>query len=158
MNLNRINLRRATPEDIPQLQALYVHTIDNACTGDYDEAQRNVWKKSIENTGRWTVALQTQYFLVATIGGDIAGFGSLRDGDYIDFMYTATPYLGKGIASAIYTALEQEAIRQYKMTLTSDVSKTARRFFESKGFVIEKENEHMINGVMISNYRMRKEL
>ncbi len=155
---SRIMLRRAQMDDLPRLQTLYVETIDNTCKADYDDAQREVWKKSIEHTARWQAALQTQYFLIAEIDGNTAGFGSLRDGDYIDFMYTAAAYPGKGVGSAIYAALEQKAIEQFKLALTSDVSKTARRFFEGKGFVVEKENEYVINGVMISNYRMRKKL
>lgn len=42
--------------------------------------------------------------------------------------------------------------------LTADVSKTAKPFFEKKGFLLVKEQENLLDDVLIVNYKMRKDL
>lgn len=138
------------------LQQLYCQTIEHTCKQDYDEAQRTAWQQGIRNEQRWIDAIENQYFLVAEIGRDIAGFGSLLDSSYIDFMYTSNLHLRKGVAGAIYNLLEAEALKNGAARLTSDVSLTARPFFEKQRFTIIKTNLNLVRGIEISNYRMEK--
>ncbi|MCF0072806.1 GNAT family N-acetyltransferase [Dyadobacter sp. CY261] len=140
------------------MQNLYIETIDYTCASDYDRDQRNAWKRGTENQERWTAAIQTQYFIVAEVDGNLAGFGSLENGSYIDFMYTSKNYLRQGVAQIIYGQLEARAIELGSMSLTSDVSKTARPFFEKQGFRVVSENTNWVHDVWITNFKMRKEL
>jgi putative acetyltransferase len=94
---------------------------------------------------------------VAELDKQIVGFGSLRDGDYLDFMYTHSDYQGKGIANSIYADLAREWERLGERQLIADVSKTALSFFKKKGFVVERVNDNFISGIPIINYRMKKE-
>ena len=151
-----INIRRAALKDLPEIQALYVATIKNTCTQDYNQQQIAVWTSSVENRERWETAITTQYFLVAEIGRKIVGFASLREGDYLDFLYVHHLYLRQGIAGRLFGELEKEWHRSGSKNLTSDVSKTARPFFESKSFRVVKENRRMMKGVGITNYNMVK--
>ena len=41
-------------------------------------------------------------------------------------------------------------------SLASDVSITAKIFFEEMGFTVEKENRNFIKGIMLINYTMVK--
>ncbi|WP_274474240.1 GNAT family N-acetyltransferase [Mangrovimonas aestuarii] len=153
---NKIILRRATLNDMNELHELFVDTIKQTCKSDYGSEQIRVWTASVKNTSRWTQAISEQYFIVAEINGVIAGFGSLKDGNYIDFMYVHKDYQGKGVANCIYSDLESESKRFKTKTLTSDVSKTAQPFFEKKGFEVVLENINIRDGVEINNYLMRK--
>ena len=151
-----INLRPARRDDLSEIQALFVDTIRSTCKNDYSQEQIMAWTSSVENKVRWTAAVDQQFFLVAEKENRIIGFASLKNGDYLDFMYVHQACLRQGIADRLYTALENESKRLGCTFIVADVSKTARPFFESKGFKVLKVNQHLIRGVEIINYRMRK--
>lgn len=155
---SEITLRNAIPADLPEMKELYKGTIMQVCADDYDEAQRNIWASSANNIQRWEGLISSQYVLLAVKDGIITGFGSLRDGNYLDFMYVHKEYQRQGIADVLLHALEAEAIGAKSAIITSDVSKTARPFFEKKGYVVVKEQENVRENVILINYKMKKEL
>ena len=150
----KIELRHATLNDLNEMQDLFVETIISTCSKDYNDEQINVWTSSVENKDRWRARITNQFFLVAEIDNKIVGYGSLDNGNYLDFLYVHKDFLRKGIANLIYEKLKSESLRHGFDKLTSYVSKTARPFFETKGFKIIKENKNMMNGVEIINYHM----
>lgn len=151
-----ITIRRAEPEDLKELQALFVETINSTCPGDYTAPQINAWTSSIENKDRWNRLIVHQYSIVAIIDGKIVGFAALDNGDYLDFMYVDKTHQRKGIATQLFDALKLESLRQGFYKLQSDVSITARPFFEAKGFEVAKENRKSVNGIELVNYRMQE--
>lgn len=82
----------------------------------------------------------------------------LLNGDYLDFMYVHKDFQRQGIAEILLNALEAEAKRRDTKIITSDISKTARPFFEKKGYVVVNEQENLRAGVVLINYKMKKEL
>lgn len=154
----KINLRPARLADKIALQMLYRRTIDYACINDYDQQQRDAWKRGTENESRWVQAISEQFFVIAEIDSEIVGFGSLKNGCYIDFMYTDPGHSREGVGLAIYMQLEAKARDQGVQALKSDVSKTARPFFAKLGFRLIRENHNLIQGVQIVNYHMQKTL
>ncbi len=150
-------LRLAQTADIPALQALYKSTIELSCINDYTPEQIRVWAASAQNDERWKKRIEGQYFIVAIIAQAIVGFASLENGNYIDMMYVHHNHLRRGIANLLMDALEKKASSHHLKELYSNVSKTAKPFFEKRGFQVVKENWIEIEGVSISNYRMVKE-
>ncbi len=155
---NEIILRAAVFADLPEMKDLYKGTIMQVCANEYDEEQRKVWASSAEKTERWENLIKEQYVVLAVKDGVIAGFGSLLNGNYIDFMYVHKDYQGQGIAGVLLRALEKEAVRHKSKVITSDISKTARPFFEKKGYVVVKEQENVRGDVILINYKMKKAL
>ena len=153
-----INIRLVTNKDLPVLQNLFINTIKTICSNDYTPDQIEAWTSSVKNTERWIFKMNNQFFIVAEHDDKIIGMGSLENYNYLDFMYVHHKYVKKGIASILYQNIEKEAIKHNETFLFSDVSKTAKPFFEKKGFVILHENRFKINNIDIMNYRMRKEL
>nr|WP_295921880.1 GNAT family N-acetyltransferase [uncultured Dyadobacter sp.] len=151
-----ITLRTAQIHDLETLQSLYQQTIEDSCQSDYDERQRKAWRQGVENKQRWISALENQYFLIAEMNGQLAGFGSLRDDNYVDLMYTGKDFQRMGVARRIYEHLESKALASGTLVISADVSKTARRFFEKQGFILVSENLNVIGGVDIVNYSMQK--
>lgn len=80
-----INLRSASLADMKEMQDLFVETIKNTCSDDYNQEQLTAWVSAVENRGRWEHFLATQYFVVAETGNRIVGYGSLDSGSYLDF-------------------------------------------------------------------------
>lgn len=153
-----IRIRPGDLKDLEQLKQLFRDTIINICVADYNEAQIRVWAAGAENTERWLSVLTGQYVLVAETNDTTVGFGTLDNGHYIDLLYVDKDYQGHGIARQLYVALETEARRQGQTTLTADVSKTARPFFEKMGFDLLMEQTVVRQGVALNNFRMKKNL
>jgi putative acetyltransferase len=153
-----MNFRKATASDLNEIQQLYIETIQSVCKNDYDTAQIEAWISGVKNTERWTTVIETQFVLLAIIRDQIAGFGTLKEGNYIDFFYIHKDFQRQGIANKIFTELELEAKKNHSKIITSDVSVTAKPFFEKKGFVVKMEQKNMVKGVEIINYKMEKEL
>jgi len=153
-----ISIRQAKISDLAEMQKMFVDTISTICKNDYSQEQIRVWTSSIKNTQRWTDKLTTQYFLVAEFDNKIVGYASLENNDYFDFLYVHKDYQRQGIADQLYTEIVKEAVKRKSFILYSDVSKTARPFFENKGFQTLAEQTNIIQGVEITNYKMTKKL
>jgi putative acetyltransferase len=158
MNNPKVVIRHSNLSDLNELQNLFVDTISTICKNDYTPEQINVWTSSIENSKRWTDKLTSQYFLVAELDNKIVGFASLEKNDYLDFLYVHKDHQRQGIAENIYAEIEKEAINRKATVIFSDVSETARRFFEKKGFRTITQQTNIIRGVEIINYKMSKTL
>lgn len=147
-------IRQANIDDLEEVLKLFVDTINNTWKNDYTKEQIEVCVSSARNEEKWESRIRTQYFLVAQLNKEIVGFGSLENENYIDLIYVHKDHLRKGIANRILDSLKNKAQENGNKNLTSDVSKTARPFFEKNGFRVIKENEFDLNGVLISNYQM----
>lgn len=154
----KISIRHSKLSDLTEMQKMFVDTISTICKDDYSPEQIKVWTSSIENTQRWTDKLTSQYFLIAELDNKIVGYASLENNDYFDFLYVHKDYQRQGIADRLYSEIEKEAINRNATILNSDVSETARRFFEKKGFKIITPQTNIIKGVEIVNYKMTKTL
>jgi len=153
-----MRLRFALLSDLPEMQKLYAETIQAVCINDYSQQQIDVWKATAENTERWTNVVNEQLAVVAEKNHKLIGFGTLRDGNYIDFFYIHKDFQGQGIADKILSQLETHALKSGNFNLTSDVSITAKPFFEKKGFLVVKEQKNLRKGVELINYKMSKTL
>lgn len=158
MNNSKISIRLSKLIDLIEMQKMFVGTISTICKDDYSPEQIQVWTSSIENTQRWTDKLASQYFLIAEVDNKIVGYASLENNDYIDFLYVHKDYQRQGIADTLYSEIEKEAIKKKATVLYSDVSKTARLFFEKKGYKTLETQTNIMQGVEIINYKMTKQL
>lgn len=147
-------IRKATLKDLPFIQNLCIETIVNTCHRDYNSLQIEAWISSVKNSKKWKDAIQNEYFLVAEKNNLIIGFTSLKNKNYINFMYVHQNYLQQGIASLLYNNILAVATQENVDQLTANVSITAKPFFKSKGFKVMKENLNIINNIEIINYSM----
>lgn len=154
----KIKIRNGVLTELPEIQNLFSETITFVCQNDYNEKQIEAWKSSIENSERWQNLIQNQYFIVAELDNEIVGFASLDNGNYIDVLFIHKDFQRMGIAQKLFDELENEAKRLNCFILTSDVSKTAKAFFESNGFEVVTEQLQIRKNVEMVNYKMQKEL
>ena len=153
-----IQIRSAGLPDLPEIQNLFVTTISSICIHDYSPDQINAWTSSIKNTERWSGKINSQYFLVALSDHKIVGFASLEKKDYLDFLYVHKDFQRRGIALKLYNLIEVEALNRGAMVLNSDVSITAKPFFEKNGFTVLQPQTVMIDGIEIANFKMTKKV
>ena len=145
-------------KDLQTLQSLFTQTIQTVCRKDYSPEQINAWTASVDNTKRWVDLINDQYVLLALDQNTVAGFASLKDNHYLDFFYVHKDYQGQGVAKQLYAAIEKAALTHNAATITSDISITAKPFFESRGFVTIQQQENHVRGEVLTNYKMMKKL
>jgi putative acetyltransferase len=149
--------RLATTADFPAIKKLFLETVHHVCLGDYSPAEIAAWTSGVEEEPeRWLKKIEEQHFILIEIDGVLVGMGSLLHGDYLDMMYVHKDYQGQGIAKRLLSELEAEAIRQGNSRISSDVSITARPFFDKKGFKVLHKNEIPRKGIILINYHVEK--
>ncbi|MDX6190721.1 GNAT family N-acetyltransferase [Flavobacterium sp. Fl-318] len=153
-----MNFRKATLPDLKEMQELFVATIKSVCQKEYNEQQIEVWTSGVNNTERWIEVIEKQFVLLALIENKIVGYGTLKNANYIDFFYTHKDFQRQGIANNLLTRLELEAKKRSSKTITSDISITAKPFFEKKGFIVKAKQKNIRSGVELINYKMEKNL
>jgi len=150
--------RAATHEDLPEMKQLYVDTIQEVCKKEYNVEERAQWSSSANKTQRWLDLINDQVVLIIEIGNQIAGFASLQDGNYIDFFYVHKDFQRQGIAQALLDKLIEIARKNSSSYISSDISLTAKGFFEKNGFQVIMKQSNVREKVVLVNFKMRKEL
>jgi putative acetyltransferase len=114
--------------------------------------------KSTDNAERWMELVREQYVIKACFNDEIVGFASLKQGNYVDFLYVHGNHQGKGIAQQLLNALLVKAKIGGAVQVTSDVSFTAKPFFKKNGFKSTHKNDNKRGSEVLVNFRMFKNL
>jgi putative acetyltransferase len=152
---NYMKIRPAQIKDLNQICSLFKETVRTICIKDYSDQQIEAWAFAADNKIKWERKLETQLFLVAEEDDKILGFGSLEDGNYIDLFYVHKDFQGKGIGTTLLKELENKASLNGSI-LYSDVSITAKPFFEKHGYKTIKKQNVLVKNISMTNYRMEK--
>ncbi|MEA2835300.1 MAG: putative acetyltransferase [Methylobacteriaceae bacterium] len=129
----RTTLRPYLPADLPRLAAIFRASIEELTAEDYNESQQAAWA-ALADADAFAEKLTSDLTLVALLGGEIAGFASLRGEDHIRMLYVDPQAAGQGVATALCDALEKLAAARGATKLTVHASDTARGFFEKRGY------------------------
>lgn len=73
-------------------------------------------------------------------------------------MFVHKDFQGKGIATILLNEIERYATTRGIMRITSEVSLTARPFFEKRGYIVEVEQKRKANQLYLTNFWMEKRL
>lgn len=149
-------IRIGALQDIPEMQSLFVNTIKYICNSDYSQEQIDVWISGVDDVQRWETIIKTQKVLIAHSEEKLLGYITLKDNHYIDLLYVHKDYQKNGIAFRLYSEVEKYANNLQIIELHSDVSITAKPFFEKLGFVVIAEEQVERKGILLTNYKMKK--
>lgn len=150
-----IILRSFRPDDIPALFELFRGTVQQVNSRDYTPEQLAAWAPVEIDLVRWAT-LAERYTVVAEVDGTVAGFADLEPDGHIDRFFVHADYQRRGVGMALMRAVSAEAERIGATRLFAEVSITARPFFEGHGFVVLAEQQVMVRGVALTNYRMER--
>ena len=152
-----MKIRTYTANDCNEIIALFFNTVHAINKNDYSTQQLNAWATGKVNKLEWHNSFLEHYTIVAEINGQIVGFGDL-DNSYLDRLYVHKDYQHQGIASAITDSLEQYGRQTHHIEITTHASITAKPFFEKRGYHTLKEQQVERNGVLLTNFVMKKQL
>lgn len=148
-----VKIRRYRSGDCEELAALFYETVHSVNAKDYSKEQLDAWADGKPDRKAWDDSFLKHMTLVAEKDGRIAGFADMDRGGYLDRLFVHKDYQGRGIASRLCAELEQASEAEL---FTSDVSITARPFFEGRGYRVVEEQHVVRHGVELTNYRMEK--
>ena len=147
-------IRTAELSDVPAMQDVFRSAVLRTAAAHYDADQRRVWAARAEDADRWQRTIREQQVLVTVDGERVVGFISLTPAGHIDLLHVHADHGRQGVAQALFEALVREAQKRGIQALTTDVSHTARPFFERQGFRAVRTNRRELDGVVLENFRM----
>jgi putative acetyltransferase len=154
----KLALRPYLPADAPLLAEIFRASIEELTAEDYSEAQRGVWSAAAADEAAFGARLAQGLTLVATLGGSVVGFVSLKGADHLDLIYVHPAVAGQGIGAMLCDAVERLAAARGTARLTADASDTARGFFERRGYVPQRRNTVSVGDEWLATTTMEKPL
>lgn len=153
-----LKVRKAIPEDVEIISRLFRKTIKTINSKDYDPRQLQVWSSRYQDTDWWKDTMRSEYFLVAEKENHIVGFCSVNSTGLLGLMYVHKDFQGNGVGTALMTEIENYSRKLNIRELVSEVSVTAKSFFEKMGFIGSKRQTREMEGIHLTNYIMRKKI
>lgn len=153
-NMN-FDLRRLVESDIPEMQELFTSTVLNVNIEDYTKEEAEDWASCGEDAGHWKKLLSHNDFVGAFDShGRMAGFSSMNKDGYLHSMFVHKDMQGMGVATALLSYVENIARHYGIREITSEVSITARPFFEKHGYSVVLQQKRKARRLELTNFVM----
>ncbi|MFD1631180.1 GNAT family N-acetyltransferase [Pseudopedobacter beijingensis] len=154
----KLEIRQAENSDILAITQLFYETIQTINSKDYPQEEIDDWSSWHSAHEKWNTRIIEQYFIVAAFDSKIIGFASLATDGYLDLMFIHKNYQRQGIANQLLAELEKKAIAQNNQEIYSEVSITAKPFFEKQGFTVKHKQLKKSRERALENYYMVKQM
>ena len=151
-------IRPYSRSDAPALWDVFFSAIHELASADYAPEQIAAWAPQKIDPALWAKRMDGIQPFVAERGGRPVGYSDLQPNGYIDHFFVSPSVARQGVGSALMRRIHQHADELSIDRLYSDVSITARPFYEAFGFAVEAAQMASISGIELANYRMAKRL
>ena len=151
-----MKLRKYKSGDCNTLAELFFNTVHTVNAKDYTKPQLAVWATGNIDLMTWDKSFLEHYTIIAEENGTIVGFGDMDDSGYLDRLYVHKDYQGQGVATAIVSELERNAVAIGITNFSTHGSITAKPFFEKCGYHVVRENTVFRGDVKLTNFIMAK--
>lgn len=168
METAQFSLRPMTVDDAAGTLGIFQASIREVAAADYDGDQIEAWATVFDEPEAWWRSFGDSVAYVAVSAQETtAGFVNFyaspaRDlpagRAYLDRLYVAPDYQGRGAATALLSAVVDDVRGQGLSEIVSDASITARPFFERRGFALLQAQDVELRGLVFRNYRMQRRL
>ena len=150
-------IRRLAENDIPQMRELFRSTVLYVNSRDYTGEECKDWASCGDSTEHWKDLLSENDYFAALDGvGNIIGLSSMNAGGHLHSLFVHKDWQGKGVGTQLLSEAERLAMEYGAGIITSEVSITARPFFEKHGYKVVKEQKAKANRMYLTNYVMEK--
>lgn len=154
-----ITTRIALNTDIEEIQSLYRNTVLVINRRNYSQEEVEDWASCGDDLSKLESMIKTHYFIVAVNQQlQIVGFSSITPQGYLHSMFVHKDFQGEGVATLLLKEIERYAVTAGITRITSEVSITARPFFEKRGYTVEVEQKRRANQLSLTNYWMARSL
>ena len=154
-----LTIRMARRHDAAELRDLFQDTVLTVNSQDYTQEEIEDWASCGNDLSHIDDMINSHHFIVALNRKSIlVGFSSITPGGYLHNMFVHRKYQRMGVATALLNEIERYARDTDIKTITTEVSLTARAFFENKGFAVEKRQKRKANRLFLTNFVMTKKI
>lgn len=136
---------------------IFLLAITEISSRDYTPGQIAAWAK-IDDLTAWGAVRASRPTWIAEIEGHAAGFADLTKDGLVDMMFVHPNFQGLGVASLLLAEVEANANAAGMARLLTEASRTARHFFERRGFQVVQAQQVEKRGQMLENFLMEKDL
>lgn len=144
------------PEDLDTAIAVFQCAVRGIASKDYDQQQILAWSQV--DRQRWQQRLNDSEVWLAEIDRRIVGIISLEAVGHLDLLFTDAEYQRRGVATALYSTLEQWARENGVTSMVTEASITAKPFFIHQGFDVIAQQLVQVRGQAFINFKMQKML
>ena len=142
--------------DTEEIIKLFYNTVHKVNIRDYTQEQVDAWAPVDIDIGAWMRGLSSKFTYVAAENEKIIGYGQLELNGHINHFYCHKDFQRKGVGTQILNCIESKARALGIDKLFTEASITARPFFESKGFIIVREQQVECRRQKFINFAMEK--
>ncbi|MEQ1757284.1 MAG: GNAT family N-acetyltransferase [Vicinamibacterales bacterium] len=153
-----VEIRPFREGDAPALWRVFYSAIRQTAAKDYTPEQIVAWAPTEFDAAKWAERMRGIQPFVAEQDGAIVGYADVQANGYIDHFFVSPTVVRQGVGSRLMQSIHDRAAVQGFERLFSDVSLTARPFYERWGFSVEEARTLTVAGVMLDNFRMSKAL
>ncbi|MEG7574855.1 GNAT family N-acetyltransferase, partial [Vibrio cholerae] len=119
--------------------AIFYHTVRNVNLRDYSQAQVEAWAPDDFSSEIWQRKMNLLSPFVAEIDGKIVGYSDLQENGLIDHFFCHHEHQGRGVGRQLMEHVLRMGKLQGITRFYSEVSITARPFYERFGFKVTQE-------------------
>jgi len=153
-----ISIRVLTDQDGRAAGRIFFDAVHLGTTDVYSVDQRIAWAGAEFDPDRWADRLIGVQGFMAEADQKAIGFMTLDATGYIDLAFIDPLFLGKGVGTQLYAAIEGNALERNIERLSTHASEKAKPFFLKCGWHVEARQTAIKRGVELQNYRMFKDL
>jgi putative acetyltransferase len=151
-----IQIRQYKESDSRACWEIFFYTVRNINIRDYTLSQVSAWAPDDVVPAVWQQKLNSISPFIAHINGEIVGYADIQDSGLIDHFFCHHKHQGKGVGRALMAHILEIGQSKGIPRFYSEVSITARPFYEKMGFNLVKEQIVTIRGEKLKNFVMEK--
>ena len=136
------------------LWRVYYSSIHQVCCKDYSEEQIQAWAPADLDPAIWVSKMQSIKPFVAIAGKKIIGYADLQEDGKIDHFFVHGDHQSQGVGTILMKEIIAKSVNQKR--LYSEVSHTAKPFYEKNGFKVVKVQQVNMRGVTLTNNIMER--
>jgi GNAT superfamily N-acetyltransferase len=151
-------VREYRPDDLGAIVTLFQRSVREVASRDYPPAQISAWAPEARDLEAWARRLETGGVFVYERNDLTVGFTRVDDTGCVDLLYVHPKVQRQGVARALFERVLSWTMSRGIRHLWSEVSITARPFFESMGFHVVRQQVVERHGVSLQNLRMERDI
>ena len=151
---NMTKIREFKVGDEDGLWRVFYSSIHQVCTNNYNEEQLQAWAPANLDQTIWVTKMRSIKPYIALNGDKIIGYADLQEDGKIDHFFVHGDHQGQGVGRCLMNKVID--VGASKKRLYSEVSHTAKLFYEKNGFSGIKEQTVTMRGVELGNNLMER--
>ena len=151
-----ITIRKYVEEDAQTTWQLFFNTVRNINRQDYNEQQLQAWAPESMDLFIWNKRMMDVEPFVAEVDGITVGYADLQNDGLIDHFFCHQNYQRQGVGRALMMHILHEGKKRGIKHYFSQVSITAKPFFEHFGFKVVEQKLLEVRGEELISFYMEK--